>query len=58
MTLVLSALIKFLHEQMGFDVIAFERGLYDCYYANANATPSLGASALSRRFICHCNSQS
>jgi len=28
-------LIKFLHEQMGFDVIAFESGLYQCYSANA-----------------------
>ena len=27
-------LIKFLHQQMGFDVMAFESGLYECYNAN------------------------
>jgi erythromycin esterase len=27
-------LIKFLHEEMGFDVVAFESGLFDCYRAN------------------------
>lgn len=27
-------LIKYLHEQCGFDVIAFESGLYDCFTAN------------------------
>jgi erythromycin esterase len=27
-------LIKFLHQQMGFDVIAFESGLFECYNAN------------------------
>jgi erythromycin esterase len=27
-------LIKFLHEQMGFDVLAFESGLFECYLAN------------------------
>jgi erythromycin esterase len=26
--------IKFLHEQMGFDVMAFESGLFECYMAN------------------------
>src|SRR4028119_791157 len=26
-------LIKFLHQQMGFDVLAFESGLYDCQKA-------------------------
>ena len=30
-------LIKFLHQQMGFDVIAFESGLFECYNANARA---------------------
>ena len=36
-------LIKFLHQQMGFDVIAFESGLFECYNAgsNAAANPSL-----------------
>jgi erythromycin esterase len=28
-------LIKFLHQQMGFNVMAFESGLYECYSANA-----------------------
>lgn len=27
-------LIKFLHQQMGFDVMAFESGLFECYNAN------------------------
>jgi erythromycin esterase len=30
-------LIKFLHEQMGFDVIAFESSIFECFYANARA---------------------
>jgi erythromycin esterase len=29
-------LIKFLHQQLGYDVIAFESGLYECYAANQN----------------------
>jgi len=28
--------IKFLHEEMGFDVIAFESGLFDCFYTYEN----------------------
>jgi erythromycin esterase len=28
-------LIKFLHQEMGFDVLAFESGLYDCHRADA-----------------------
>ena len=32
-------LIKFLHQQMGFDVMAFESGLYECYNANKPGTP-------------------
>jgi erythromycin esterase len=31
-------LIKFLHEQMGFDVIAFESSIYECFTANAAST--------------------
>ncbi len=31
-------LIKFFHEQMGFDVIAFESSIFECFAANANAT--------------------
>jgi erythromycin esterase len=30
-------LIKFFHEQMGFDVIAFESSLYECFMANGEA---------------------
>jgi len=29
-------LIKFLHEKMGFNVIAFESGLYECFITNEN----------------------
>lgn len=28
-------LIKFLHEEMGYDVIAFESGLFECFYSDA-----------------------
>jgi erythromycin esterase len=31
-------LIKFLHQQMGFDVMAFESGLYECYNANGSGS--------------------
>jgi erythromycin esterase len=31
-------LIKFLHQQMGFDVIAFESGLYECHASNRVAS--------------------
>src|SRR5262249_17139170 len=34
-------LIKFFHEEMGFDVIAFESSIYECYAANGSATSSL-----------------
>src|SRR5580765_1320307 len=34
-------LIKFFHEQMGFDVIAFESSIFECFAANANATSSV-----------------
>src|SRR5262245_18908899 len=33
-------LIKFLHEQLGYDVIAFDSGLYECYAANQNSALS------------------
>ncbi len=32
-------LIKYLHEQMGFDVMAFESGLFDCWKAQQLADP-------------------
>lgn len=35
-------LIKFLHEEMGYDVIAFESGIYDCYIANKNSADYSG----------------
>ncbi len=31
-------LIRFLHEEMGFDVIAFESGLYECFRADEQAS--------------------
>ncbi len=31
-------LVKFFHEQMGFDVIAFESSIYECFAANAQAS--------------------
>ncbi|HYB93958.1 MAG TPA: erythromycin esterase family protein [Vicinamibacterales bacterium] len=31
-------LIQFLHQQMGFDVLAFESGLVECYNANRTST--------------------
>src|SRR5262249_54802612 len=30
-------LVKFFHEQMGFDVMAFESSIYECFAANAAA---------------------
>jgi erythromycin esterase len=33
-------LVRFLHEQMGFDVIAFESGLFECYRADERADTS------------------
>ena len=30
-------LIKFLHQQMGFDVIAFESGIFECFHADRTA---------------------
>ena len=39
-------LIKFLHEQMGFDVIAFESGLFECYNANLNAASAAALSTM------------
>jgi erythromycin esterase len=31
-------LVKFFHEQMGFDVMAFESSIYECFAANTAAT--------------------
>jgi len=39
-------LIKFLHEEMGFDVIAFESGLYECFYTNENIQELSGLDAI------------
>jgi erythromycin esterase len=46
-------LIKFLHQQMGFDVIAFESGLYECYAANNQVmrSPDMPATTLMRSCI-------
>jgi erythromycin esterase len=43
-------LIRFLHQQMGFDVIAFESGLYECHRAD-ELVDSLGADSLMRNCI-------
>lgn len=43
-------LIKFLHQQMGFDVIAFESGLFECFNADATAAAHT-ALALMRNCI-------
>jgi erythromycin esterase len=43
-------LVRFLHEQMGFDVIAFESGLFECYRADGLAD-TLAADALMRSCI-------
>ena len=39
-------LIKFLHQQMGFDVIAFESGLFECYNAGINAAANPAATTM------------
>jgi erythromycin esterase len=43
-------LVRFLHEQMGFDVIAFESGLFECYRADELAE-DLSAERLMRSCI-------
>jgi len=43
-------LIQFLHQQMGFDVIAFESGLFECFRADELAD-LLGADSLMRNCI-------
>lgn len=39
-------MIKFLHEEMGFDVIAFESGLFECFYTNENISQFTSITAL------------
>src|SRR5688572_17431025 len=39
-------LIKFLHQQMGFDVMAFESGLFECYQANRTAAVNAAAATM------------
>lgn len=39
-------LIKYLHEAMGFDVIAFESAVFECYSADARAATSAAASTM------------
>ncbi len=43
-------LIKYLHEALGYDVLAFESSLYECYQAN-EAADTLAADALMRGCI-------
>ncbi|HEX7238983.1 MAG TPA: erythromycin esterase family protein [Longimicrobiaceae bacterium] len=39
-------LIKFLHQEMGFEVLAFESGLYECWQAERNLSGGTAANAL------------
>lgn len=39
-------LIKFLHEEMGFDVIAFESGFFECFYTYENINDYSAEEAL------------
>jgi len=41
-------LIRFLHEEMGFDVIAFESGLFECWKANELAASSTAELTMRR----------
>ena len=43
-------LIRYLHEELGYDVIAFESGLFDCWSANERMDV-LGATTLMRHCI-------
>jgi erythromycin esterase len=43
-------LVRFLHEEMGFDVIAFESGLYECFHADEMAE-QMNADYLMRNSI-------
>ncbi|HEX8907035.1 MAG TPA: erythromycin esterase family protein, partial [Longimicrobiaceae bacterium] len=42
-------LIRYLHEELGYDVIAFESSLYDCWSANRNQ-----ASLIATTLMKHC----
>lgn len=41
-------LIKYLHEELGFNVIAFESGLYECYFTNLRLDALSARDALTR----------
>lgn len=43
---VKTRLIKFLHQEMGFEVVAFESGLFDCFRANERMDTRSGAQAM------------
>lgn len=43
---VKARLIKFLHQEMGFEVVAFESGLFDCFRANERMDARTGAQAM------------
>ncbi|MCP4216355.1 MAG: erythromycin esterase family protein [bacterium] len=43
-------LIKFLHREMGYDIIAFESGIFECFNANRNI-PTLTAERIMRNSI-------
>jgi len=43
---VKTRLIKFLHQEMGFEVVAFESGLFDCFRANERMETRTAAQAM------------
>jgi erythromycin esterase len=43
---VKTRLIKFLHQEMGFEVVAFESGLFDCFRANERMEARTAAQAM------------
>jgi len=47
---VKARLVRFLHQRLGFDVIAFESGLFECFHADEQL-PSLTADQAMRRSI-------
>lgn len=49
-------LIKFLHEELGFDVIAFESSMYDCFMADKEAAGLAAVDIMGRSIfsVWHC----
>ncbi len=44
--LIKTRLIKFLHKEMGFDVISFESGLFECFFTNENISEYTAEQAI------------